>query len=357
MASQVHNWAWAEVDDGTDPFWRWEPDPSQFRLLQLGTDTATRLSAPTAADRDRQFRYAQRPPAADLLTPFDRRCPAQRPIASLSPGLPVLATVAGPASPSAPLTPAAPAPGHRACRDTGVSPRGRTAHGHHRRAPRTAGSVDGTRTGRWVAMASAGLLGVATVAVVLAGHHHGTADRASQAARASEAARASQAARASLADRASLAARARTTDAGPSASAPPPTIDGLMIIAPGVATAPHEAAVVALLNSYFGAIDRHAYRAYKKLFSPAGGQLSAAAFRSGYATVQGATLTLAGIGMIGAGEVEALVTVTSHQGLVTSPAQSSCTAWRIAFRLIKQDHRYLLATQPTGSLAAPRSCA
>jgi hypothetical protein len=182
-------------------------------------------------------------------------------------------------------------------------------------------------------MAASWLLGVTTIAVVVAGQH-------------------------GMADRASVADRAKTTTTTPTASEPPPTVDGLVTIAQDVATAPHEAAVVAVVNSYFGAIDRHAYRAYKKLFSPAvGGQLSAATFRSGYSTVQDAALTLAGIEVIGAGQVEALVTVTSHRGLVTSPAQSSCTAWRIAFHLIKQDHRYMLAAQPTGSLASHRGCA
>ena len=354
-SSQLRYSAWAEVRDDTDPFWRREPDRSQFRLLQLRNAAVVGQSAPTAADRDRQFRYDQvrydqvrydqvrydqAASAADALPPFDRHHPATPASPPRSPSPPSLTALAGLASPSAPLAPAARAPitrGNWACDSTGVSPRARAAHGRRRRSTAPVAPADGTHNGRWAAMAAAGVLGVTTVAVVLAGHP-GTADHAS------------------LARRQTTAASMPSASL-PSASLPKPTVDGLVTIEPDVATAPHEAAVVAIVNRYFSAIDGHAYRAYKKLFTPAArGELSAAMFRLRYGTTRDSAATLRSIGVIGPRQIDAVVTFTSYQQARFIPTQPSCAAWRISLHLIKRGNEYLLETPPDGYQPSARSC-
>ena len=358
--SQRHHSAWAEAGDSTDPFWRWEPDRSQFRLLQLRNAAVVGQSAPTAADRDRQFRYGQTAAGGDALPPLDRH-PANP---SLSPG-PAAPGLAGPATAAAqrfagpataaaerfggPATTAAPwglaKPAQATCSrrvggDTGASRGGPGAHGRRRLSPPPADPAGGTSSGRWVAMAAAGLLGVTTVAVLAV--HAGTADRSSLA-------------RQQTTD---AAASASLPSAGqPSASVPQPTVDGLVTIEPDVATAPHEAAVAAVLNRYFSAIDGHAYRAYKQLFSPAArDELSAARFRQGYAMTTDSAATLWSIGVIRPGQVEAVVTFTSYQRARYSPMQASCTAWRISLHLIRSGREYLVDTPPGGEQPSSRSC-
>ena len=310
-SSQLHYSAWAEVDDCTDPFWRREPDPSQFRLLQLGSAAVVGQFAPTAAERDRQFRYGQAA-SAGALPRLDRRYPAKPAIAALRPDPPTLNA------------------GARL--DADVSLRGRAAHGRRRVPPQpAAGPADGTRTGRWVALAAACLLGVAAFAVVLAGQH-GTTDRVSL-------------------------TRRQPANAAPSASVPQPTVDGLVTIEPDVATAPHEPAVAALLNRYFSAINGHAYRAYKRLFSPAArAELSAAMFRQDYAATTESAATLWSIGVISPGQVEAVVTFTSYQRARYSPTQASCATWRISLHLIRSGHGYLVEPPPRGDQPSPGGC-
>jgi hypothetical protein len=353
-SSQLRYSAWAEVRDGTDPFWHREPDRSQFRLLQLGSADVVGQSAPTAADRDRQFRYDQAAYAADVLPPSDRYYAAKPASRLASPSPPALAARAGLASPSAPWTPAAPAPVTRASRargDTGVGRRGPAAHGHRRLSPPPGRRADDTRNGRWVAMAAAGLLGVAAAAVVVVGHP-GTADRASLARR-----QITDGVPAASVPSASLPSASVQSASVRSASLPQPTVDGLVTIEPDVAGAPHEAAVVAVMNRYFSAIDSHAYRVFKKLFSPAArGELSAAMFRVGYRTTRDSAATLRSIGVIGPRQVDAVVTFTSYQQARFISTQSSCEAWRISLRLIKSGHGYLLGTPPDGYQPSSRSC-
>jgi hypothetical protein len=190
-------------------------------------------------------------------------------------------------------------------------------------------------------MAGAGMLGVATVAVVFAGHP-------------------------AAADRTSLD-RHQTTNVPAStslpsaivssASVPQPTVDGLVTIEPDVVTAPHEAAVVGVVNRYFGAIDGHAYRVFEKLFSPAApGKLSAAMFRLDYGTTSDSAATLRSIGVIGPRRIDAVVTFTSYQQARIIPTQSSCTAWRISLHLIRTSHGFLLETPPNGYQPSSRSC-
>ena len=145
---------------------------------------------------------------------------------------------------------------------------------------------------------------------------------------------------------------------GPAAtSAPAATVSGLLTIAPGAATGPHEAAVVAFLNRYFHAINSHSYTAYQKLFSPSlRSGLSATTFSTGYGTTRDSAATLHSISLTTAGELEAAVTFTSHQQATASPTNSTCTAWTISLYLSKDGGRYVLQTPPAGYQPVSRSC-
>jgi hypothetical protein len=126
---------------------------------------------------------------------------------------------------------------------------------------------------------------------------------------------------------------------------------------PAAASAPHEAAVVAVLNRYFSAINDHAYGAYERLFSPAvRSGLSQATFMAGFGTTHDSAVTLRRMSALGTGELEVSVTFTSHQQPSASPTQSSCTAWQISLYLVKQGRRYLLTAPPPGYQASYRSC-
>jgi hypothetical protein len=194
-----------------------------------------------------------------------------------------------------------------------------------------------SRNGRWIAVAAAltVLLAAAAVAISLlvlhrAGHHSPRADRPR--------------------------AAARSSSPAPS-SAPSPAVQGLVTVDPGAATAQDEAGIAAFLSRYFSAINRHDYGAYEQLFSSAQrAGLSAAMFNAGYGTTRDSAERLHSIGVMGAGQIDALVTFTSHQLAADSPTNSRCTTWSIALYLVKQGHRYLLVAPPQGYQASYHRC-
>jgi hypothetical protein len=205
-----------------------------------------------------------------------------------------------------------------------------------RRAPRPASPIDPTGHGRWIAIAAAVVVFLIAAAVaVLLLRQHPTAGHAPRPTKPAVTGR----------------------SVSPAPSTPQPTVQGLVTVDPGAAVAPHEAAVVAFLNSYFRAINSHDYAAYEQLFSPAlRGELSAASFSTGYGSTRDSAEKLHSIGAIGAGQVDALVTFTSHQLAADSPTSSSCTAWSVALYLVSQGSRYLMVAPPQGYQASYHSC-
>jgi hypothetical protein len=192
-------------------------------------------------------------------------------------------------------------------------------------------------SGRWISLAAAMavLVITATVAVVLVGQHR-------------------HAGHAPPADRPS--ATARSSSAAPT-SAPAATAAGQLSVDSAVAAAPHKVAIIAFLNRYFSAINHHDYSAYERLFSPAlRRKLSAATFSAGFGTTTDSAENLRSIGVLGAGQVDALVTFTSHQVAADSPTNSRCTAWSIALYLIRQGRRYLLVAPPAGYTPSYHTC-
>ncbi len=149
--------------------------------------------------------------------------------------------------------------------------------------------------------------------------------------------------------------------AGPSPSAPGQATalatGHRVAVAAGAAASPDTRPVVSFLTRYFTAINDHDYQAYLRLYSPAiRGGLTPAAFSAGYGTTRDSLATLRHIGVIGPGQLDAVVTFTSHQQPGQSASQSACTRWRISLYLIREGAGYLLQAPPSGYLASFRAC-
>ena len=201
----------------------------------------------------------------------------------------------------------------------------------------------GPHSGRWIALTAAiAVLVMAAAAVTLALANSHTRGGSPQA-----------------------GARAKQSGpgAGPSPTAPGQTQATALAaghrveVAAGAAAAPDARPVVSFLTRYFSAINDHDYQAYLRLYSPAiRGSLTPAAFSAGYGTTRDSLATLRHIGVIAPGQLDAVVTFTSHQQPGQSASQSACTRWRISLYLIREGAGYLLQTPPSGYQASFRAC-
>ncbi len=211
--------------------------------------------------------------------------------------------------------------------------------------PRSASAVPvgGPHSGRWIALTAATTLLVvaaasATLAVMLNGSGRGgpASGRAT-----------------------SPAQVTRQPSSAPPSVIPAAALAGgnRVAVAASAAHAPDARAVVSFLNRYFAAIDSRDYQAYRRMFSPAvRSALSRAAFTAGYGSTKDSLATLRSIGVVGPGQLNAVVTFTSHQQPGESPSQSSCTRWRVSLYLVRNGYGYLLQTPPAGYAASFRAC-
>lgn len=207
----------------------------------------------------------------------------------------------------------------------------------HTLSPRPDRPMASAPNGRWISLAAAMavLLITASVAVVLLGRYH-------------RAAHAPPARRPSVTTRSSSPAPA---------SAPPATAAGQLSVDSAAAAAPHKVAIVTFLNRYFSAVNHHDYGAYERLFSPAlRNELPSATFSAGFGTATDSAEQLRSIGVVGPGQVDALVTFTSHQLAADSLTNSRCTVWSIVLYLTRQRRQYLLVAPPAGYTATYHSC-
>jgi hypothetical protein len=340
--SRLRYAAWAEFR-ATDPLSRRGPDRSQFQFQQpAGTDAFDHWPPMrTPVDRDRQLRN-DRTLSAQL--PY-RRSSAAGPARSLQSPTPLLwpdpalsraQTLSLDLALSPEPRPTWASPARQLPGTDGTRQRERPNHhdgGSATHRPGRSGGSHHRRTG--VLAATRAVLFIAGVVAIVLAVHYGAPSQAA-------------------------ADRSPTTDPRPASATSasrPPVVDNLVTVEPGAATAPHEAAVVALLNRYFSAINKHAYRAYEKLFSLAlRSGLSARTFDLGYGSSSDSAELVRTITVTGAGQVEAIVTFTSHQQPADSPTQSSCTAWRMSLYLIRHGPVYLLAAPPDGYQPSYRGC-
>jgi hypothetical protein len=149
-----------------------------------------------------------------------------------------------------------------------------------------------------------------------------------------------------------------TPTQSPTTSPSPTSTPGQVGVAASVAGNPQTPQIVALLDSYFGAINARNYQAYYALLSPAEQQLtSPSQFSKGFATTKDRRATLQGISAGPDGTTVAAVTFTSHQ----SPANSvdghqSCTHWRISLYLQGNGNGYVIGKPPASYHAAYAGC-
>ena len=148
-----------------------------------------------------------------------------------------------------------------------------------------------------------------------------------------------------------------TANATPTSSPKASVGSDLVAVAPGVSRQPPEPRVVAYLNDYFTAINRHSYRRFAVLLGPEVRQTEPApTFYGGYRTTTDSAATLTGLSPAGGGQVRANVAFTSHQAPGDTPSHSGCTRWSIVLVLAPQHGRLVLEPPPPGYHASFQAC-
>lgn len=148
-----------------------------------------------------------------------------------------------------------------------------------------------------------------------------------------------------------------TPTAAPASSPRASAGEGLVTAAPGVSRQAPEPRVIAYLNDYFAAINRHSYRRFAVLLGPQMRRtLPAAAFYAGYRTTSDSAATLTRLSPAGGGHIRAGVAFTSHQAASDSPSRSGCTRWGVVLVLAAPHGKLVLEPPPPGYRASYRAC-
>ena len=116
--------------------------------------------------------------------------------------------------------------------------------------------------------------------------------------------------------------------------------------------------VVALLDSYFGAINTRNYQGYYALLNPEQQrQTSPSQFSNGFASTKDSGETLTGLSAGPGGTTVATVAFTSHQKPANSVnGHESCTRWQISLYLQRSGNSYLIGKPPSGYHASYGAC-
>ena len=129
--------------------------------------------------------------------------------------------------------------------------------------------------------------------------------------------------------------------ATPSAAAPGVVGNGVVAVSPAVLGAQQLRPVVALLTTYFEAINGHDFQQYASLFIPSV-RATMHHFGAGYATTFDSGATLTGLAVTGPGGLAVTVAFTSHQSPVASPDHAACDHWDITLFLKHHGGAYLI---------------
>jgi hypothetical protein len=190
--------------------------------------------------------------------------------------------------------------------------------------------------GRWIsAGVAAGVVIIAVVAaIVLVGHGGPTAGTGR--------------------GRSAQSAGGATRQPAPTA----PATTGPLAVTSAAAAGPDAKAVARFVIRYFRAINQHDFATYRSLFSVSlRGGLSSAAFTRGYGSSRDSLATLRAISPVGASELDAAVSFTSHQQPADTPSRSACTTWNISLYLVRQGHSgYVIVSPPAGYRASFAAC-
>jgi hypothetical protein len=125
---------------------------------------------------------------------------------------------------------------------------------------------------------------------------------------------------------------------------------------PGVQANSAEPTVIAFLDRYFTAINKHNYAAYSRLLTPQLQRVNThATFNSGYATTTDSAETLTSIADTSDG-IAATASFTSNQNPASSITHTSCTSWTIILYLEPDGSSYLIRPAPSGYRASYQAC-
>jgi hypothetical protein len=153
------------------------------------------------------------------------------------------------------------------------------------------------------------------------------------------------------------ASGAPAPSAAPSMSPGSSATSGVLTVAPAVSQNADASPVESFLNSYFSAINNHDYQQFRSLLDQKMAQgESAQNFDDGYGSTRDSDATLTAISNMGAGQVSAAVTFTSHQSPSQSPSSSACTNWNVTLYLASTETGYMLEAAPAGYHAAYQAC-
>jgi len=129
--------------------------------------------------------------------------------------------------------------------------------------------------------------------------------------------------------------------ATPATTAPGVVGNDVVAVSPAVLGAPQLQPAVALLTTYFEAINGHDFPQYASLFIPSI-RATMHHFGAGYATTFDSGATLTGLAATGPQGLAATVSFTSHQSPAASPDHAACDQWDITLFLRHQDGAYLI---------------
>jgi hypothetical protein len=115
--------------------------------------------------------------------------------------------------------------------------------------------------------------------------------------------------------------------------------------------------VLAFLDRYFSAINRHDYSAYQRLLGPQmRAQIPRSRFDAQVATTADSDAVLTGIRHTQSQLIAASITFTSHQDLADSATDSRCTDWTITLYLQSAGSSFLMEVPPPSYSALSAAC-
>ena len=146
------------------------------------------------------------------------------------------------------------------------------------------------------------------------------------------------------------------TDSSPSAATSPPASPAALVsLAPAAAQYPGAAAIEAVINQYFQAINSRDYAAYVTTQSP-GNALTAQQFQSGFESTQDSGAVVTSLTTAPDGRPAADVTFTSKQQPQDGPGGESCTNWQVTLFFDNSGGTYTIGAPPSSYHAAYQAC-